>query len=107
MNEEHHAYKAAQTRAERQLLRALADANIDRGLGETIFARLKLHRFADPDHEVIFRALAGMPEIGLSDAQAALLQAMTRLGFPDVDLTMIFSERVPSEKEILSLLRSI
>lgn len=93
-----------QIEAERKLLAALCQATVDAETRAAIVRRLARHNFAEPDHEIIFRALARTLLADSSDARQTLTQAVTRLGFPDVDVTSLFSERAPTPDEITGLL---
>jgi hypothetical protein len=97
----------SQIRMERRLLRALGESSIPGEIRKRIEAKLKQHKFADSDHEVIYRALAIMPGIRSVDDKAALLQAVTRMGFPDVQIEPLFSENPPDENEVMELLSKI
>jgi DnaB-like helicase N terminal domain len=90
--------------AERKLLAALCQSGVSAEARAEILRLLKLHAFAEPDYQVIFRALAAMPTTGSSDTRQALTQAVTRMGFPDLDLDGLFEEYSPAADEIAGLL---
>ena len=90
--------------AERKLLAALCQGALDARTRGTILQRLKHYVFAEPDHEVLYRALATMPAVDPADARQALTQAVTRLGFPDVDLDSLFTLSPPKPAEVAALL---
>jgi hypothetical protein len=90
--------------AERKLLAALCQGGISPDARATILRCFREHSFAEPDNEVIYRALAALPALDPSDAPQALAQAATRLGFPDLDIAALFAEPIPAPEEIDSLL---
>ena len=93
--------------AERKLLAALCQATADAETRATILRRFQHHVFAESDHEVIYRALATMPPSEPAELQLELTRAMTRLGFPDVDLGAVFHETAPRREEIIALLSQL
>ena len=90
--------------AERKLLAALCQSALADELRATILHRLHNHQFADPDHQVIHRALIALPPMDHADKFPALTQRVTRLGFPDLDLSSLFKEKLPAIDEIDLLL---
>jgi hypothetical protein len=60
-----------------------------------------------PEHETIFRALAKLPAQTISNRREALLLALTRMGFPDIELEPLFRAKAPEEKEIPVLLTDL
>jgi hypothetical protein len=99
-----HSPNEMQIEGERKLLAALCQATVDAETRAEIVRRLKHHNFVEPDHEIIFRALTGTPLADSADARQTLTQAVTRLGFPDVDIASLFSQRAPAPEEITTLL---
>jgi hypothetical protein len=100
------ANSARETRieTERKLLGALCQSRVNYDTRITILGRLRDHVFAEPDHEIVYRALAAMPTVDPSDTLQALTQAVTRMGFPDLDLGgLFFEEYSPTSDEIASL----
>lgn len=89
---------------ERQLLAALCSAVLDRRKRVQILERLRSHAFADPDHAVIFQALANMPTAGARHIRETLAARVTRLGFPDIDVNPILEIESPSVEKIDALL---
>jgi hypothetical protein len=67
--------------------------------------RLGSRPFAQPDHEVIYRALAFMPEMDRQELRERLAQTVTRMGFPDMDLEALFREAPPNPNDLPSLLQ--
>ncbi len=98
--------RGTQIPIERKLLRVLCDYSIPSELRDAIIGKLKTHKFAEPDHEIIFRALTTSKPRTLN-SEAALLQSVTRLGFPDIDLSDFFAENQPSEIEIAEILDAL
>jgi hypothetical protein len=89
---------------ERRLLTALCQAATDAATRSAILQTLKTHAFADPDHQAIFRALTQLPIVDPASLRQALTQAVTRMGFPDVDVEWLFTEHPPAPDEIPGLL---
>jgi hypothetical protein len=98
------APREEQMEAEHKLLAALCQSAVGAETRAAILQRLKAHAFAEPDHEVLYRALVTMPAADSSDARQALTQAVTRLGFPDLELSEFFKEYSPTADEIAALL---
>jgi hypothetical protein len=92
---------------ERQLLSALCASDLDRQMRAEIIERLRAHTFADPDYEVIFRALAKMPPAPIARIHETLGARLTLLGFPDIDVTPILGLEPPSAKKIPVLLTQL
>lgn len=92
---------------ERQLLAALCASPLDRRTRATIFECLGAHTFANPDHDMIFQTLAKMPPASTEHIRETLGARLTRLGFPDIDLTPIFELEPPSAEHISMLLRQL
>ena len=99
--------QSAGAESERRLLAALCQNAVDATTRRSILQRLKNHAFATPDHEVIYRALLRIAPADATDLREALTQAVTRLGFPDVDLDPLFDPPKPTEEEITALLDRI
>jgi hypothetical protein len=93
-----------QVEIERKLLAALCQSTVNPDTRATILRRLKTHRFAEPDYEVIYRALVATPSAGRAETMQALTQAVTRMGFPDMDLGELFKESSLTSDEVASLL---
>ena len=89
-----------QIEAERKLLTVLCQATADADMRATILGRLKDHRFAEPDYEVIYRAMAAMPAVDSADIRETLARAVTRMGFPDVDFDPLFALAPPTPTEV-------
>ncbi len=97
--------------AEQRLLASLCQDALGRPARVDVLRRLAGYTFADPEHEVIFHALAKMPladpERTGADTRAELSVRITRLGFPDCDLAPFFSIAPPGPSEIAALLASL
>ena len=89
--------------AERRLLAALCQNALDPAARNEVLRRLAGYAFADPEHEVIFRALANVPVSDPERARAALGVRITRLGFPDFDLDPFFTVTPPDVFEFAAL----
>jgi hypothetical protein len=50
-----------------------------------ILAKLRAHRWQDPEHRVVFEALALLPGRQAADLREQLPAQATRMGFPDVN----------------------
>jgi hypothetical protein len=92
---------------ERRLLAALCSPALDRKTRAAILEQLAVHKFAHPDHEIIFQALVKMPRANGEHIRETLGARLTRLGFPDVDVQWIFELAPPSPREISALLRQL
>jgi replicative DNA helicase len=90
--------------AERKLLAALCQSALAADTRAIILRRLRDHSFAEPDHEVVYRALVAMPAAGAPEALQGLTQAVTRMGFPDLDLSDLFKKYSPPPDELVLLL---
>jgi aryl-alcohol dehydrogenase-like predicted oxidoreductase len=92
---------------ERRLLAALCAPGFDHQARTEMLERLATYKFANPDHDVIFRALAKMPRAGVAQIRETLSARLTRLGFPDIDVEQILDVEPPSSEEISGLLRQL
>jgi hypothetical protein len=103
MDEAQRHLKAAEI--ERRLLAALCAPALDHQTRAEILERLAAHTFANPDHEVIFRALVKIPRATAEHIRETLRARLTRLGFPDLDVESIFELEPPSAEQIRTLLQ--
>ena len=94
-------------RIERALLAALCRESVTSDVRATIVQRLKTHRFTGADHEVVFRAVLAMPTLEHGRIPAALTLAVTRMGFPDIELRDYFNEALLSTDELLRLVAQL
>jgi len=92
---------------ERWLLAALFSPALDHKTRGEILERLAAHTFANPDHEVIFRALVKIPRATSEHIRETLSARLTRLGFPDIDVEPIFELAPPSAEKITMLLQQL
>jgi DnaB-like helicase N terminal domain len=92
---------------ERQLLAALCSPALDHSIRADILAGLRAYTFANPDHDVIFRALAKMPRAAIAHIRETLSARLTRMGFPDIDVHPIFELEPPSAEKINVLLQQL
>jgi DNA-binding transcriptional ArsR family regulator len=92
---------------ERWLLAALCSPALDHQKRAEILDRLASHKFAEPEHETIFRALVKMPRATSEHIRETLAARLTRLGFPDVDVEPIFDLAPPSPEQIRALLQQL
>lgn len=93
-----------QVETERKLLAVLCQGEVTADTRTAILRSFEKHVFAEPDHDVVYRALATTPALDLSEARQTLTQAVTKLGFPDLDLEALLSESLPAASEIHALL---
>ncbi|MGB6199262.1 MAG: hypothetical protein WA871_08245 [Candidatus Acidiferrales bacterium] len=84
---------AANTAAERLLLRALCRTETSGTLRGTILTALATHRFVEPEHDVLFAALRDIQNIGRVATQQRVEEMLLRRGFPDLDLDDYFATR--------------
>ena len=89
--------------AERQLLAALCQNSLDADTRAEVLRRLARCVFADPEHEVIFRALTKLPEHDPERGRIELGVRVTRMGFPDFDLEPFFNVAPPDTSEVAAL----
>lgn len=92
---------------ERRLLAALCAPGLDGKARAQLLERLATHKFANADHEVIFRALLKTPPAAHRHIRETLGARLTRLGFPDIDVEPIFQLEPPSAEQIGDLLRQL
>ena len=86
--------------AERRLLAVLCQESLNAQVRDQVLRRLKEHRFATPEHEVIFGTLAKLPAGKPESIREALVARLMRQGFPDLDLEPLFSTAAPTENEL-------
>jgi hypothetical protein len=99
-----HSSRAEQIEIERKLLAALCQHDLNAVTRAAILHSLENHRFTESDHEVVYRALTAIFSAGRTNSLETLTQAVTRMGFPDMDLRELFTESPPTPDEIASLL---
>jgi hypothetical protein len=84
---------------ESRILRALCsapsafsstDAN-DPPRRAAILAQLRLYRWQDPEHRVVFEALTLLPGRSVTELREQLPAQATRMGFPDVNWQAYFA----------------
>jgi hypothetical protein len=68
----------------------------------TILAKLRPHRWQDPEHQVIFEALTALPGRQTSALREQLPAQATRMGFPDVNWQKYFA--APAADSVLETL---
>lgn len=92
---------------ERRLLAALCATTVGPDMRAQILDRLRTHKFANRDHEIIFQALAKMPPATAEHIRETLSARLTRLGFPDIDVEPIFEFSPPPLNAITALLQQL
>lgn len=93
--------------AERQLLAALCQVSLGGQAREELLQRLEKHRFATPDHQVVFEALRKLPTLKPGRVREALTATVTRMGFPDADVNIFFELQPPTEENLPDLWREL
>jgi hypothetical protein len=96
-----------QMEAERKLLAALCQNVLDGRTRAEVMRYLNNHHFVYPDHEVIYRALAAIRIGEPAEIRTALAQAVTRLGFPDVDFDSLFDTPPPTPEDLAALVKEL
>lgn len=104
MNEARHL---SATEIERRLLAALCSTALGHKTRAGILECLATHKFANPDHEVIFQAIVKMPPASGEHIRETLAARLTRLGFPDIDVEPIFELPPDSTEKIAVLMRQL
>jgi hypothetical protein len=95
------------TEIERLLVAALCASELDQQKHAEILDCLAAHKFADPDYETIFLALANLPRAASEHIRETLGARLTRLGFPDIDVERILDLAPPSTEKITILLQQL
>jgi hypothetical protein len=93
--------------AERRLLAALCQGALEAGERGAALARLASYRFAEPEHEIVFREAVRLRAGGAGERRAELAKRLTRAGFPDVELERFFDCEPPRTEEFRALLREL
>src|SRR5215469_12149601 len=75
---------------ERQLLAALCAGSLTLAERRGFLHRLDRYRWLGPDHRVIYLALRRSRQIHKAELQHDVIAEVTRLGFPDIDITRFF-----------------
>jgi hypothetical protein len=91
------------------LLRALCRTETSGTLRGTILGALATHRFAEPEHEVVFAALRDLQGVGRVATKERVATMLMSRGFPDLDLDAYFAAtaRPITLTEISAALRAI
>lgn len=100
---------ATNSAAERLLLRALCRTETSGTLRGTILGALATHRFAEPEHQVVFAALRDLQGVGRVATEERVESMLMSRGFPDLDLDAYFAAaaRPITLTEISTALRAI
>jgi hypothetical protein len=104
MNGPAHSSRADKIDIEHRLLAALCHPELDQHTRTTILLSLSDYRFTAPDHEVVYRALSAISAKVFTATVSSLTQAVTRMGFPDIDLRGLFTGPALTPRETASLL---
>ena len=105
MDEAEHHLPAAQV--EQLLLAALCAPALSCQTRTEIVERLAVHKFVYPEYEVIFRALAKMRHATAEHIRETLGAQLTRMGFPDIDVELIFELAGPAAAKVKTLLQQL
>lgn len=97
------ALSSESVRTERLLLAALCQGSLGKASDSAVRQRLRATQFAAPEHEIIFRAVEKMPSGSHEAVRESLAGALTRQGFPDLDLDVLFDGNGASEKDLPGL----
>jgi len=92
---------------ERRILRALCHGADAGAASEWPCPELKNYRWHEPEHRVVYEALAAAPRRGGRRLRESLPAQAARLGFPDVDWAAYFDSPGPDEEELPELLRDL
>jgi hypothetical protein len=92
---------------ERTILRALcrhgvhspARADLDAESQASSVSGLLSHNWQDPEHRIVFEALARLPGRDVAELQRQLPAQATRMGFPDVCWETYFAARAPRDAQ--------
>ncbi len=90
---------------EKLVLRALCCGLLQGDSREQAFRQLARHRFAEPEHELLFAALSTLHVSEASSIREQLPARLVNLGFPDVDLAPFLDAPAPTPAEISEALR--
>jgi hypothetical protein len=92
---------------EKLVLRALCHGVLQGDRREQAFRILAEHRFADPQHELLFAALRTLRRADAHVIREQLPARLTALGFPDVDVTSYLDAPAPGVAETTEALRQL
>lgn len=90
---------------ERKILRALcreridssARADLDGQSRASAVSRLLSYKWQDPEHRIVFQALARLPGRDAAELRRQLPAQATRMGFPDVQWETYFAGETPGD----------
>lgn len=92
---------------EKTLLRALCQGVLQGDRREQACRLLASHRFAEPEHGVLFAALRMLRASNASAIREQLPARLVNLGFPDFDLAPYLNAPPPAPEEITEALRGL
>ncbi|MGH9860858.1 MAG: hypothetical protein ACRD5F_12620 [Candidatus Acidiferrales bacterium] len=90
-----------------RVLQAMCQAGGRGPMWERATEALAGYGFRDPLHQLIFDALRTIPPSPPSELCAALIQRLTRQGFPDVDIEPFFQRHAMSPELALSIIEHL
>ena len=88
---------------EREILRTLCAQPQPRRTIEGLARELAAYSWREPDHAVVYGALAKTTKRGAGDWRSLLAAQTTRMGFPDIDWEAFFANGETSGRPIFDL----
>ena len=92
---------------ERALLRTICGHALDSKTWEGVQSELSRYQWCEPDHAVVYAAIAKARNGGAADWRSHLPAQTTRMGFPDLDWKVYLAERSEPDRKIIDLLRAL
>lgn len=92
---------------ESKVLAALLQGFADGPLDDSLKQSLASYHWREPNHQAIFSALARCPSSDPSMIAAEIPARLTRLGFPDVDLSFLEEPHNLSRRDALNLVSEL
>jgi hypothetical protein len=92
---------------ERRVLRALCTGEFPPDVRLSISNDLDSHRWSDPEHRIVFEALAKIPTCETDSLRELLPAQATRMGFPDVDWPRYFETDSEAHIDVRALVRAL
>jgi hypothetical protein len=93
----------ARVALEREVLQVLCGAASDSAFRAECFVLLASYRFIEPEHQVMFDALRGLPPSDTRVLRERLIVRLNNQGFPDIDLSHFFASASPPSSAALVL----
>jgi hypothetical protein len=86
--------------SERAIISALCQNALPPEQRAQVMHQLTRYRFADPQHQIIFQALSGLPHVETTRILELLPGRVTNLGLPDVNLDTFFTPQIFDEATV-------